>query len=105
MPHATVFFDITINGNATGRITMELTANTPITSEDFKALCTGEKGPQMTFKGTSFKRVIPGFMAQGDDFTLNEYESTELTSHLVKENFFKDENFINRHEGRGILSC
>ena len=102
MTHATVFFDITIDGAPAGRITMNLAANTPITSENFKALCTGEKGPQMTFKGSSFHRVIAGFMAQGGDFT--NHNGTGGASIYNNGGPFNDENFINRHTGRGILS-
>ena len=42
--HSRVFFDITIGGEAVGRITISLTSNTPLTSENFRQLCTGEKG-------------------------------------------------------------
>ena len=60
-PH--VFFDMKIGGVAAGRIEMELfAAITPKTAENFRCLCTGEKGAGLHFKDSSFHRVIPGFM-------------------------------------------
>lgn len=66
-----VYFDVTIGEEKAGRITMELFASTvPKTAENFRALCTGEKGMgtssgcKLHFKDSIFHRVIPGFMCQ-----------------------------------------
>ena len=66
--YARVFFDVTIGGSSAGRIEIDLYHETPKTSENFRALCTGEKGMgksgcELTFKDSIFHRVIPGFMA------------------------------------------
>ncbi|TPX65650.1 hypothetical protein SpCBS45565_g05022 [Spizellomyces sp. 'palustris'] len=94
-----VFFDIAVDDGIIGRLIMELRADiVPKTAENFRALCTGEKG--FGYANSVFHRIIPKFMCQGGDITRGD-GSGGISIYGGK---FDDENFNLRHSGEGTLS-
>lgn len=99
MSKTQVFFDITANGAAMGRIVFELeSAIVPKTAENFRTLCVGQGS--LAYKGSSFHRIIPGFMCQGGDFTRGDGTGGKS----IYGEKFADENFKLKHTEPYLLS-
>ena len=101
-----VFFDIEVDGKSQGRIVFGMFGDTvPKTVKNFSTLAdgsagTGNSGKQLHFKGSKFHRIIPGFMAQGGDFTAGNGTGGES----IYGNKFEDENFSLKHTKPMLLS-
>ncbi|EGG19930.1 Cyclophilin [Cavenderia fasciculata] len=107
MVNPRTFFDIEIDGKAIGRVIFELYADVvPKTAENFRALCTGEKGLsektnlRLHYKGSPFHRIIKDFMVQGGDFGNKNGTGGES----IYGRRFEDENFKYKHTEPYLLS-
>ncbi|XP_059670676.1 peptidyl-prolyl cis-trans isomerase-like [Cornus florida] len=101
-----VYFNIKIGGHYEGQILFELYNDTnPRTAENFRCLCTGEKGYGLAdrplhYKGAKFHSVIPGFYCRAGDITTRDGTGGES----IYGEKFEDENFTRKHTERGMLS-
>ncbi|KZT65872.1 hypothetical protein DAEQUDRAFT_675998 [Daedalea quercina L-15889] len=101
-----VFFDFAIDGSLAGRVVFELFADAvPKTAENFRALCTGEKGLShlserpLYYKNSIIHRSIPGFMVQGGDFTKRNGTGGES----IYGGIFSDEDLTRPLDSEGLL--
>lgn len=93
------FLDVSMDGQPLGRIVIELRADiVPKTAENFRVLCTGEKG--IGYRGCKFHRIIPYFVAQSGDFLRHDGSG----SYSIYGRTFEDENFKLKHNSAGVVS-
>jgi len=106
-PRTRCFFDITVSDKPAGRLVFELyNEHCPKTCENFRALCTGEKGigkttnAKLNYQGSTFHRIIRDFMIQGGDFSKGDGTGGES----IYGGFFDDEPFEVAHSRAFLLS-
>ncbi|XP_066342867.1 peptidyl-prolyl cis-trans isomerase-like [Miscanthus floridulus] len=106
-----VFLDLSIDGEKVGRVVIELFADkVPKTAENFRLLCTGERGAgrwsgkRLHYKGAPFHRVVPGFMCQGGDITAGNGTGGESALGDGGRYFADEALGVVRHSGPGVVS-
>eukprot|EP01062_Namystynia_karyoxenos_P010163 TRINITY_DN1359_c0_g2_i1.p1 TRINITY_DN1359_c0_g2~~TRINITY_DN1359_c0_g2_i1.p1 ORF type:complete len:414 (+),score=119.29 TRINITY_DN1359_c0_g2_i1:84-1325(+) len=106
IPREDCWMDISIAGDDPVRVVFELfSREAPRTCENFRALCTGEKGKgsrgqPLHYKGLSFHRIVSRFCVQGGDVVRDNGTGQES----IYGRRFDDESFTVRHDKEGILS-
>ena len=101
-----VFLEIGIDGASVGKLIIELYADkVPRTAENFRMLCTGEKGvgrsgAKLCYKDCKFHKAVSGYLIQGGDFIAGDGTQNES----VYGPRFEDENFSVPHDDKGIVS-
>ncbi len=107
LPFPRMFLELSVDGEFFGRLILKLYDDTPRTSENFRCLCTGEKGTgkkPLHYQGNVFHRIDPTFMIQGGDITHQNGTGGES----IYGRYFADENFKHKHSGPyklGMANC
>ncbi|PAA59308.1 hypothetical protein BOX15_Mlig016826g1, partial [Macrostomum lignano] len=107
--HDFVYLDISIAGEPAGRLVIELFKSVaPRTCENFRQLCTGERGVSkhnpveqfdLCYRKSIFHRLVPEGWIQGGDIWYGKGNGGES----VYGETFDDENFILSHDRRGVV--
>lgn len=106
-----VFLEISIDKRSLGRITFELFGDlVPQTVENFRALCTGERGVSavsgkpLHYKGCNFHKITPGKAIQGGDIVKGNGSGGDSIYNQDGDACFDNENFKLKHDRPGLLS-
>jgi cyclophilin family peptidyl-prolyl cis-trans isomerase len=98
-----VYLDISIGGGAARRMEFELDMErTPGTATNFRRLCEGACDGRLSYRGSRFHRIIPGFVCHGGDLTRGDGTGGHSAFHGRR--CFADESFEVRHDAAGVLS-
>ena len=102
---ATLYFELAHGSAPAGRLVMKMFKEAPLTCENFRCLCTGERGlgnsgKPLHYKGCEFHRLIKGFLLQGGDIVRGD----GLGGDSIYGGFFRDERFLLKHDRAGLLS-